>query len=47
VTSIPVSATGLNDADMGEYVANPTLKGWLTSILELGAWLGTLLRYSV
>jgi hypothetical protein len=31
---------------MGNYVSDPTLKGWLTSILELGAWLGTLLRYS-
>jgi len=28
---------------MGEYTTNSTLKGWLTSILELGAWLGTLL----
>jgi len=28
---------------MGEYTSNTTLKGWLTSILELGAWLGTLL----
>lgn len=27
---------------MGEYVVNPTKKGWLTAILELGAWLGTL-----
>ena len=27
---------------MGEYVKNPTKKGWLTSIFELGAWLGTL-----
>lgn len=27
---------------MGEYVENPTKKGWLTAILELGAWLGTL-----
>ncbi|KAK5945521.1 hypothetical protein PMZ80_002726 [Knufia obscura] len=27
---------------MGEYVANQTKKGWLTSILELGAWTGTL-----
>ena len=31
---------------MGNYVSDPTLKGWLTSILELGAWLGTILRYS-
>lgn len=28
--------------DMGTYVSDPTKKGWLTSILELGAWLGTL-----
>jgi len=33
---------------MGEYDpvdpnADQTLKGWLTAILELGAWLGTLL----
>jgi sugar porter (SP) family MFS transporter len=28
---------------MGDYVVNPTKKGWLTAILELGAWLGTLL----
>ncbi|KAK0649004.1 putative hexose transport-related protein [Cercophora newfieldiana] len=28
---------------MGEYTANSTLKGWLTAILELGAWIGTLL----
>jgi sugar porter (SP) family MFS transporter len=28
---------------MGEYITNTTLKGWLTAILELGAWLGTLL----
>ncbi|EMC94708.1 hypothetical protein BAUCODRAFT_73879 [Baudoinia panamericana UAMH 10762] len=27
---------------MGPYVSNQTLKGWLTSIFELGAWLGTL-----
>jgi MFS family permease len=36
------------DLDMGEYDpvdpnADQTKKGWLTSILELGAWLGTLL----
>lgn len=35
-------------ADMGAYdpisaTANQTKKGWLTSILELGAWVGTLL----
>ncbi|CAM1508749.1 Fc.00g055970.m01.CDS01 [Cosmosporella sp. VM-42] len=28
---------------MAGYIDNPTQKGWLTSILELGAWLGTLL----
>ncbi len=28
---------------MGDYTGNPTKKGWLTSIFELGAWLGTLL----
>jgi MFS family permease len=27
----------------GDNPANQTRKGWLTSILELGAWLGTLL----
>lgn len=27
---------------MGTWASNPTEKGWLTSILELGAWLGTL-----
>lgn len=27
---------------MGGYVNDPTQKGWLTSILELGAWFGTL-----
>lgn len=27
---------------MGEYITNSTKKGWLTAILELGAWLGTL-----
>ncbi len=27
---------------MGDYVSNTTKKGWLTSILELGAWTGTL-----
>ena len=27
---------------MGDYVSNTSKKGWLTSILELGAWLGTL-----
>lgn len=28
--------------DMGVYVTDQTKKGWLTSILELGAWFGTL-----
>lgn len=27
---------------MGDYITDGTKKGWLTSILELGAWLGTL-----
>lgn len=27
---------------MGAYVEDQTKKGWLTSILELGAWLGAL-----
>ncbi|KAI1254755.1 hypothetical protein MGN70_003770 [Eutypa lata] len=30
-------------AHMGEYTSNQTKKGWLTAILELGAWIGTLL----
>lgn len=35
-------------ADMGDYApldpnADQTKKGWLTAILELGAWIGTLL----
>lgn len=28
--------------DMGEYTKDQTKKGWLTSILELGAWVGCL-----
>jgi MFS family permease len=37
---------------MGEYdpfdpAADQTKKGWLTAILELGAWLGTLLSAPV
>ena len=37
-----------NETDMGDYdpidpTADQTKKGWLTSILELGAWIGTLL----
>lgn len=27
---------------MGDYTLNQTKKGWLTSILELGAWTGTM-----
>ena len=27
---------------MGDYTTNSTKKGWLTSILELGAWTGTM-----
>ena len=27
---------------MGDYITNSTKKGWLTSIFELGAWLGCL-----
>jgi len=30
------------NAHMGVYTSNQTKKGWLTSILELGAWTGTL-----
>lgn len=30
---------------MGEYTTNQTKKGWLTSILELGAWVGTLVSF--
>ncbi|KAM0191635.1 hypothetical protein ACHAPI_008686 [Fusarium lateritium] len=32
---------------MGDYVANATKKGWLTSILELGAWFGTLMSGAI
>lgn len=32
---------------MGDYVQNKTKKGWLTSILELGAWLGTLMSGAI
>lgn len=28
--------------DMGVYTSDQTKKGWLTSILELGAWVGCL-----
>ncbi|KAJ0278075.1 hypothetical protein COL940_007452 [Colletotrichum noveboracense] len=31
------------DKHMGGYTRNPTQKGWLTSILELGAWVGAVL----
>jgi sugar porter (SP) family MFS transporter len=31
------------DQRMGDAVSDPTKKGWLVSILELGAWLGVLL----
>jgi MFS family permease len=27
---------------MGDYITNTTKRGWLTSILELGAWTGTM-----
>ena len=27
---------------MGDYTTNQSKKGWLTAILELGAWFGTL-----
>lgn len=30
------------DTHMGIWVRNPTKKGWLTAILELGAWVGTI-----
>lgn len=29
-------------AHMGDYIENTTKRGWLTSILELGAWFGTM-----
>jgi MFS family permease len=29
-------------SDMGDYVDNKTKMGWLTSILELGAWFGAI-----
>lgn len=28
---------------MDGYIENPTLKGWLTAILELGAWFGAIM----
>lgn len=39
----PTHANHRLDVDMGEYVTDSTKKGWLTAILELGAWIGTLL----
>ncbi|RKL04572.1 hypothetical protein BFJ68_g10967 [Fusarium oxysporum] len=33
--------------DMGDYIKNQTKKGWLTSILELGAWLGTVMSGAI
>lgn len=30
------------DAHMGSAVSNSNTKGWLVSILELGAWVGSL-----
>jgi MFS family permease len=44
VSSAPYSPRQVTDkTDTGGYIDNPTQKGWLTSILELGAWVGTLL----
>lgn len=37
----------LTSADMGDYIKNQTKKGWLTSILELGAWLGTVMSGAI
>ena len=47
----------LTEPGMGDAVTNSTRKGWLTAILELGAWFGSLyagfiadilsLRYSI
>lgn len=44
----PANHKKQNGTDMGEYdpfddAADQTKKGWLTAILELGAWVGTLL----
>lgn len=35
--------TDMGDYDPMDRTASQTKKGWLTAILELGAWLGTLL----
>jgi MFS family permease len=32
-----------NDLETDGYIDNPTQKGWLTAILELGAWFGALM----
>lgn len=32
---------------MGDYVENTTKKGWLTAILELGAWAGAVLSGAI
>jgi MFS family permease len=37
----------MGDYDPFDNNADQTKKGWLTSILELGAWLGTLLSAPV
>ncbi|KAL1956883.1 hypothetical protein VTO42DRAFT_6731 [Malbranchea cinnamomea] len=37
-----VLAMNAFERHMGDAVTNPTKKGWLTAILELGAWVGTL-----
>jgi MFS family permease len=38
-----VAANKRDNVDMGDYTTDEGKKGWLTAILELGAWLGTLL----
>ncbi|KAM0438558.1 hypothetical protein ACHAPT_001308 [Fusarium lateritium] len=42
-----LSANPSPAADMGDYVVNTTKKGWLTAILELGAWLGAILSGAI
>lgn len=32
-----------NDSETDGYIKNSTQKGWLTAILELGAWFGALM----